>query len=108
MNRRPSSINGTLLTAVARLQPLLDRGEATVGLAAAVSRGGIVISRPGQSPSLADPEADPRFRLTVLGDDQFGLSLRRLDRWEQLPFQGPLPDLVAVMNTALAHWAADW
>ncbi|MDE3076815.1 MAG: hypothetical protein KGJ86_15465 [Chloroflexota bacterium] len=97
-----------MLAAVARLQPLLDHGEATAGLTAVVSRGGIVLSRPGQTASLAEPEPDPRFRLTFLGGDQFGLSLRRLERWELLPFQGAVQDLVDVMNTALAHWASDW
>ena len=30
------------------------------------------------------------------------------NRWEPLPYEGTLNELVAVMNTDLAAWAADW
>ncbi|MGI8970927.1 MAG: hypothetical protein ACR2HB_09500 [Dehalococcoidia bacterium] len=71
------------------------------------SRGGIVLSRSWLDNPSAEPEPDPRFRLTPLGATQFRLSLWRLDRWERLSFQGTLQDLVDVLNTALAHWATE-
>lgn len=56
----------------------------------------------------AEPEPDPRFRLTPRGADEFALPLYRRHRWERLPFQGTPTELVEVMNTALAHWAVEW
>ncbi len=97
-----------LSTAVRRLEPLLETQEATRGLRAASSRGAIVLSRDWQDDPSADPEPAPRFRLVPLARDQFGLSLYRRNRWERLPFQGTLEELVDVMNTALAPWAAEF
>ena len=36
------------------------------------------------------------------------LSLHERNRWEPLPYEGGLEELVAVMNTDLATWAAEW
>ena len=52
--------------------------------------------------------ADPRFRITPLGGGRYGLSLYERNRWEPLPYEGPLNGLVDVMNSDLAVWAADW
>ena len=89
-----------------QLRPLVDTEDATSGMHIMCSRGAIVLSRFWESEPGGKPERDPRFRLTPLGMDQYGLSLYRQDRWEKLPFQGALQDLVEGMNTALAHWAA--
>src|SRR5439155_588232 len=51
---------------------------------------------------------DRRVRLTPLGAGQYGLSIYDRNRWEPLPFEGTLNELVDVMNNDLAHWAADW
>jgi hypothetical protein len=92
--------------AMRQLGPLLEAGQATRGLRATASRGAIVLSRTGQDgPSAA---SDPRFRLTPLAGEQFALSLYRRNRWERLPFQGTLPALVDIINTVLAHWAAEF
>ena len=90
---------------VIQLGSLVDGGEATQGLHAKRSRGGIVLSRDWQDNPAAEPEPDPRFRLTPLRQGQFGLSLYRRGRWEPLPFEGTLPELVDIMNTALEPWA---
>jgi hypothetical protein len=85
------------------VQALLDLGEATPGLCTATVRGGhIILGR------VDEAGADPRFRMTLLKGDAYGLSLCHGKRWDPLPFQGTLNDLVEVMNTALAHWATDW
>ena len=52
--------------------------------------------------------ADPRFRLTPLGGDAYGLSLYLRKKWDPLPFEGTLNEMVDVMNHDLAQWAADW
>jgi len=36
------------------------------------------------------------------------LSQYERNRWEPLPYEGGLQELVAVMNTDLAAWAAEW
>ena len=51
---------------------------------------------------------DPRFRLTPLGGGQYGLSLYDRNRWDELPYEATLNELVDVMNTDLDAWAADW
>jgi hypothetical protein len=84
------------------VQALLDQGEATRGTTASVRGGHIIVGR------VDTDGADPRFRMTLLKGDLYGLSLYRRKKWEPLPFQGTLDELVDVMNTALAHWATDW
>ena len=94
---------------MAELLPLLEAGEATRGLRVERSRGGLVLFRHWLDEPWADPvnERDRRFRLTPLGGRQAGLSLWRRERWETLPFQGTLRELVDLMNTALAPWASE-
>jgi hypothetical protein len=82
------------------VQALLDQGEATRGCIATVRGGHIIVARVDE----AGP--DPRFRMTLLKADAYGLSLYRRKRWEPLPFEGTLNQLIDVMNTALAHWAS--
>lgn len=87
---------------VPTLRDLLDAGHATRGLAVSLRGGHVILGR-------ADPFGpDPRFRLTPLGGTAYDLSLHRRKRWEALPYQGTLDELVDVMNTDLQHWAADW
>ncbi len=47
-------------------------------------------------------------RMTLLKGYTYGLSLYHRKKWDPLPFEGTLTELVDVMNTALAHWATDW
>ena len=89
-------------TVVPTLQPLLEAGPATRGLAVSVRGGHLILARAD------DLGPDPRFRLTPLGGTAYGLSLYRRKRWEALPYHGTLQELVDVMNTDLQHWAADW
>jgi len=50
-------------------------------------RGGhIIVGRVGA----AGP--DPRFRMTLLKGDTYGLSLYHRKKWEPLPFQAPSPN----------------
>lgn len=91
-----------LPTVVPTLHALLDRGDATRGLRVTVRGGQLLLGR-------VDPQGpDPRFRLTPLASQTFGLSLYRRKRWELLPYSGTLEELSEVMNTDLAHWAVDW
>jgi hypothetical protein len=82
--------------------PYLGQGEATRGCTATVRGGHIIVGR------VDETGADPRFRMTLLKRDAYGLSLYRRKKWEPLPFQRTYTELVEVMNTALAHWAVDW
>jgi hypothetical protein len=91
-----------LSTVVPTIQALLDQGEATRGFTVNVRAGHLILGRVDELGS------DQRFRLTPLGGDAFGLSLYDRNRWEPLPYEGTLNEMVDVMNSDLAHWAADW
>lgn len=105
--KSPDRRSQARLEAAARqLRELLDAGDATQGMEVGCRRGGIVLSWNWLDTLSAEPEPDPRFRLTPLGSGQFGLSLYRHGRWGRLPFFGTLAELVEVMNTVLAPWAA--
>ncbi len=105
---RRRSATPWLATAVPALQALLEAGGATRGLQITARGEHLILGRPEQTE--AGPIADPRFRLTPLGGwgGQYGLSLHRRGRWEPLPYQGMLEELVDTMNSDLQHWAADW
>jgi hypothetical protein len=90
------------LTLAPTVQALLDQGEATRGLIARTRGQHLIVSR------LDDAGPDPRFRLTPLSAGRYGLSVYDRKRWDPLPYEGNLNELVAVMNTDLAAWAADW
>jgi hypothetical protein len=90
------------LTRAPTVQALLDQGEATRGLTAKTRGQHLIVSR------LDEIGPDPRFRLTPLSGGQYGLSLYERNRWEALPYQGTLNELVDVMNSDLAAWAAEW
>lgn len=89
-------------TVVPTLQALVDAGSVTRGLVVTSRAGHLTLSRQDEY------GPDPRFRLTPLGGTQYGLSLYRRRRWEPLPYQGTLEELVDVLNTDLQAWAADW
>ena len=90
------------LTLAPTVQALLDQGEATRGLTARTRGQQLIVSR------LDEIGPDPRFRLTPLGAGRYGLSVYDRNRWDPLPYEGNLNELVAVMNTDLAAWAAEW
>jgi hypothetical protein len=98
--RRPDA--SWLPVLLPNVQALLDQGQATRGCNATVRGGHIIISR------MDEAGADPRFRMTLLKADAYGLSLYRRKKWEPLPFQGTYTELIEVMNSALAHCAVDW
>ena len=98
--RRPSGVS-TPSSVIVTLQTLLNAGAVTHGLAVTVRGAQLILARTDHLGT------DPRFRLTPLSPTAYGLSLYRRNRWEPLPYHGSLHELVAVMNTDLAHWAAD-
>ena len=98
--RRPDT--SWLPTVVPTVQRLLDQGEATRGMSVKTWGGHLVLGR-------VDADGpDPRFRLTPLGGGRYGLSLYDRNRWDPLPYEGTVNELVDVMNTDLGAWAAAW
>jgi hypothetical protein len=87
---------------VPSIQALLDQGEATRGFTVKVRGGHLILGR------VDELGPDQRFRLTPLGEGQYGLSHYDRNRWEPLPYEGALNEMVDVINSDLAHWAADW
>ncbi|MBV9544755.1 MAG: hypothetical protein JOY61_10290 [Chloroflexi bacterium] len=81
---------------------MLDAGEATRGLNVTARGSQLVVG------GTDEYGADPRFRLTPLGVNAYGLSLYRRKPWEPLPFEGTLEKLAETMNHELGAWADDW
>jgi len=98
--RRPDT--SWLPTVVPTVQGLLDHGEATRGMSVKTWGGHLVLGR------IDADGPDPRFRLTPLGGGQYALSLYDRNRWDPLPYEGTLNELVDVINTDLGAWAAAW
>ncbi len=91
-----------LPTVVPTIQALLDRGDATRGLTVKPRGGHLILGR------VDDAGPDPRFRLTPLSGGHYGLSLYDRNRWDPLPYEGTLNELVDVINNDLGAWAAHW
>ncbi len=98
--RRPDT--SWLPTVVPTIQALLDQGEATRGFTIKVRGGHLILGR------VDDVGPDPRFRLSPLGSGRYGLSLYDRNRWDPLPYEGTLNEMVHVMNNDLGAWAAAW
>ncbi len=104
----PTERSFGLPSIVVPLTALLATGHATAGLRVTLRGGHLILARSDHTPD-GRTLPDPRFRLTPLREPgQYGLSLYRRRRWEQLPYHGTLDDLVSAMNSDLQHWAADW
>ena len=86
--RRPDA--SWLPTVVPTIQALLDQGEATRGFTVKVRGGHLILGR------VDELGPDQRFRLTPLGAGQYGLSLYDRNRWEPLPYEGTLNEMVDV------------
>ena len=85
---------------VPTVQSLLEQGETTCGMSVKTWGGHLVLGR-------VDADGpDPRFRLTPIGRGRYGLSLYDRNRWDPLPYEGTLDELVDVLNTDLGAWAA--
>jgi hypothetical protein len=98
--RRPDT--SWLPTVAPTVQALLDQGVATRGFTVKTWGGHLILGRVDE----AGP--DPRFRLTPLGGGRYGLSIYERNRWDPLPYEGTLNEMVDVINNDLAVWAADW
>lgn len=64
----------------------------------------IVIEHPG--PPEDPDDRHPVLRLTPIGGFRFGLSLRRNNRWQQIPVSGALADVLASATAMFAPWLA--
>jgi hypothetical protein len=91
-----------LPTVVPTIQALLDEGEATRGFTVRVRGGHVILGR------VDDAGPDPRFRLTPIGGGRYGLSLYDRNRWDPLPYEGTLNEMVDAINNDLGAWAAEW
>jgi hypothetical protein len=98
--RRPDT--SWLPTVVPTIEALLERGEATRGLTVKTWGGHLILGR------VDDDGPDPRFRLTPLGNGRYGLSLYDRNRWDPMPYEGTLDELVEAMNNDLSMWATPW
>jgi hypothetical protein len=87
---------------VPTIQALVDQSDATRGMTVKTRGGHLVLGR------IDEAGPAPRFRLSPLGGGRYGLSLYDRNRWDPLPYEGTLEELVDVMQTDLGAWAAAW
>lgn len=92
-----------------RLLSLLEQHETTRGLYVNVRGKQLTLGRREPSGPDSPAEDDDRIRLTHLGGNSFGLSVKRhTGRWEKTPFSGTLEELVDVMTGTMQHLLAEW
>jgi len=60
-------------------------------------------------PYTAPDDPDDRVRLSLLGGDRFGLSVKRhTGRWERTPFTGSPAELVQAICATMQHLVAEY
>ena len=92
-----------------RLLSLLEQHQTTRGLYVNVRGKQLILGRREEFGPDYPAEDDDRIRLTHLGGESFGLSVKRhTGRWENTPFSGTLEHLVEAMTGPLQHLLADW
>lgn len=92
-----------------QLLALLEQHEATRGLYVNLRGKQLILGRREEFGPDYPAEDDDRLRLTHLGGDSFGLSVKRhTGRWEKTPFSGTVDQLVEVMTGTMQHLLADW
>ncbi len=94
--RRPNT------SSLPTVQALLDQGEVTRGFTVKPRGGHLILGR------VDEAGLDPRFRLTPLEGSRYGLSLYDRNRWDPLPYEGTLNEMVDVINNDLGAWATEW
>jgi hypothetical protein len=90
------------------LRKLIEANPITKGMDVRTRGENLTLSRADPPGPFSDGEPSDRVRFTHLGKStQFGLSvLRHTGRWEKVPFQGTLGELVEVVSTVMQHLVA--
>ena len=92
-----------------QLRSLLDSHELTKAVTIRLRGTQIYLGREELPGPFSQGEVEESIRLTSLGNDSFGLSVKRhTRRWERTPYSGTLADLVQVIHTNMQHLIAPW
>ena len=90
-----------------QLIELLAEHEITRGMFVRVHGDHLIAGREEPLGSNGKLEEDDRVRLTRLGDQTYGLSVKRhTGRWERTPFTGSIKDMVETVRALMQHLVA--
>ena len=91
-----------------RLLRLLEAQKPTAGMSVRSHGDNLILGRDtlsGEDPR--STERDDRLRLTKLGRDSWGLSVKRHNgRWERTPFSGSIQEMVSAILSFMQHLCA--
>lgn len=83
------------------LETLIERHSATEGMFVRVRGANLTLGR------VDDDGAEDRVRLTRLGPNSYGVSVKRhTGRWERTPFTGTMADVVTAITSFMQHLVA--
>jgi hypothetical protein len=96
-----------LQRAKVQLMELLEEHETTRGMFVRVHGDHLIAGRKEPLGSNGELEDDDRVRLTRLGSQIYGLSVKRhTGRWERTPFTGSIKDMVETIRALMQHLVA--
>ena len=90
-----------------QLTERVERDPLLRGMYVRVHGEHLVLGRPDDRAPDGKTHSDDRLRLTRLGRDQWGLSVKRhTGRWERTPFSGSMSELHDVVMSFMQHLVA--
>ena len=89
------------------LMELLEEHQITRGMFVRVHGDHLIAGRKESVGANGELEDDDRVRLTRLGSQTYGLSVKRhTGRWERTPFRGNIRDMVETIRALMQHLVA--
>jgi len=100
-------MNDAMRGVQAKLARLLEGDKITAGMYVRVHGDHLIAGRMERVGPKQVPESDDRVRFTLLGGNDYGLSVKRhTGRWEKTPFRGTLEQTVEVVRAVMQHLVA--
>lgn len=91
------------------LSAALATDQMTVGLVIRVHGDHMILAREEPIGPDGELECDDRVRITRIGANTFGLSVKRhTGRWERTPFSGTIEEMVNAIKGTMQHLIAQW
>ncbi len=92
-----------------QLSKLVEQSQVTAGMYVRVHGDHLILGRHEPLGPQGELKTDDRVRLTCLGSDRYGLSVKRhTGRWETTPFTGTMTEMVEAICGYMQHLVALW
>ena len=92
-----------------QLSKLVQQSEVTAGMYVRAHGDHLILGRREPFGPQGELEDDDRVRLTSLGSDRYGLSVKRhTGRWERTPFCGTMPEMIETICGYMQHLVVSW